>query len=715
MEKSLYSPNWYRAESTRPRLRSHARIHRHHYRGQLWYVLQDRTSGRFMRFSPAAYLVISLMNGQRTLQEIWDIACERLGDDVLTQDEMIALVAQLHQGDVLRGDGIPDLEESSERARRISRRKKIMGVINPLAVRIPLFDPDAFVTRTLPLVRPILSWIGALTFIVVVTTAAVLAALNWPALTNNIADRVLAAESLAMLLLTYPFVKAVHELGHGYVLKRWGGEVHEMGIMFLVFMPVPYVDASDTAALREKWRRAFVGAAGIMVEAFLAAIALFIWLNAEEGMVRAVAFNVMVIGGVSTLLFNGNPLLRFDGYYVLSDLIEAPNLGTRSNRYLGYLIQTRLFGVEPPNPPLVAPGEARWLVFYSIASFCYRIFIMTVIVSLVATKFLGIGVLLAIWAVALMLGLPLVKQIRFLLVSPVLRRARGRAIGITVSIITGLIMIMMLLPMPYSTVTEGVVWTPDESAVHAGTAGVVSEVVATPNSDVAAGEPLFVLKDDFIDARVKLLEAQVAELRLNYEATDTIDPAEARIVQERLEHAEADLELTLERQRDLLVRSGTDGQFIVPRAADLPGRFVRQGDVLSYVSKQKDSVVRVVVPENQADVVRNRVKAVELKFQNRVTLTVPAIINREVPTLSNTLPSLALSTLGGGNIVLDPTDTTKATTVDRLLHLELMPGSTKHLPPLGSRVHVRFTHTAEPLAFRLSRGIRQVFLSRFNV
>ncbi len=715
MEKPLFSPSWYRVAKLKPRLRSHARIHRHHYRGQLWYVLQDRTSGRFLRFTPAAYLVISLMNGQRTVQEIWDLSCERLGDDVLTQDEMISLLAQLHQGDVLRGDGIPDLAESAERARRVGRRKKIMGFINPLAIRIPLLDPDRFLTATMPAIRPLMTWIGALIFVAVVASAAVLAGLNWPRLTNNIVDRVLAAESILLLLLTYPFVKAIHELGHGYVLKKWGGEVHEMGIMFLVFMPVPYVDASDTAALRQKWRRAFVGAAGILVEAFLAALALFVWLNAEEGMVRAIAFNVMLIGGVSTLLFNGNPLLKFDGYYVLSDLIEAPNLGPRSNRYLGYLIQRHLFGVEHPEPPAAAPGEARWLVFYAIASFCYRIFIMTVIISLVATKFFVIGVVLALWATVLMVGLPLGKHLRFLFTSPVLRRNRRRAMGVTAGIIASVMALIMLVPLPYSTVTEGIVWTPDESTVFAGATGVVTELVAEPNAYVAAGEPLIQLKDDFLDARVKVLEAQVAELRLRYEARDTVDPAEAKMIQERLQHAEADLDLTLERQRDLLVRSETDGRFVVPRAADLPGRFVRQGEVLSFVSKREDSVVRVVVPEDQADVVRNRVRAVELKFQNQVSKTVPAVINREVPALSNTLPSLALSTMGGGDIVLDPTDTDKARTIARLLHLELKPESTEHLPPLGSRVYVRFTHGAEPLALRFYRGIRQVFLRRFKV
>lgn len=203
MEKSLYSQNWYRVEHAKPRLRSHARIHRHHFRGELWYVIQDRTSGRFLRFTPAAYLIMSLMNGHRSVQEIWDRACERLGDDVLTQDELISVLAQLHQSDLLRGDDMPDVGEISERARRDRRRRALMSVINPLAVRIPLIDPDRFLTATLPIVRPVFSWIGALIFVVVTISAIVLAGLNWPALTTNIFDRVLAAESLLLLLRAY--------------------------------------------------------------------------------------------------------------------------------------------------------------------------------------------------------------------------------------------------------------------------------------------------------------------------------------------------------------------------------------------------------------------------------------------------------------------------------------------------------------------------------
>jgi len=715
VEKSLYSSNWYRVEHTKPRLRGHARLHRHYFRGELWYVLQDPTSGRFLRFTPGAYLVINLMDGHRTAQEIWDLACERLGEDVLTQDEFVSLLGQLHQSDLLRADGLPDTGEISERGRRDARRRRLMSFINPLAVRIPLFDPDKFLSATLPAVRWVFSWPGALAFIAVVGTALVLAAENWSSLTANIVDRVLAAKSLFLLLFTYPFVKALHELGHGYALKRFGGEVHEMGVMFLVFLPVPYVDASDTAALRDPWRRAFVGAAGILVEALLAALALFAWLNAEEGLIKALAFNVMVIGGVSTLLFNGNPLLRFDGYYVLSDIVEIPNLGQRSSRYLGYLIQRHLFGVAHLEPPVLGRGEAGWLVGYALLSFCYRVVVMTAIITLVARKFFVIGVVLALWAAALMLLWPVAKQVHFLLTSPVLRRNRTRALAVTTGTIAAVVAALLLLPLPYSTVTEGVVWTPDEATVHAGVAGIVTEVIAEPSAYVSEGEPLIRLEDDLLAARVKILTAEVAELRLRYSARDTVDPAEARIVQERLQQVEADLELALQRQRDLVVRSPVEGRFVVPRAADLPGSFVGQGQTLSWISRPEDSVVRIVVPESDADLVRNRVESVELMFPNRIGESIGATIKREVPTLSDTLPSLALSTIGGGEIVVDPTDPRQIRTLSNLLHIELLPDSTENLPPLGSRVYVRFAHGYEPVAFRLYRSARQTFLRLFSV
>src|SRR5690606_28977904 len=309
---------------------------------------------------------------------------------------------------------------------------------------------------------------GALAFLLLVGYALVLAGVHWSALTEDVTDRVLAAENLILLVIAFPLIKAVHELGHAFAVKRWGGAVHEIGMMFLVCMPVPYVDASDSLAFQSKWQRALVGGAGILVEVTLAALALIVWVNAEEGLVRAFAFNVMLIGGVSTLLFNGNPLLKFDGYYVLSDILEIPNLANRANQYLGYLIQRYAFRVQSAKSPVTAPGEPGWFVFYSIAAFCYRLVIMAAIVTLVATHFFVIGTIVACWAVILMIGVPLAKHTKFLFASPVLRHNRTRAFAVVGAVFAAVALALFVVPLPHSTTVEGVVWLPGDGIVHSG-------------------------------------------------------------------------------------------------------------------------------------------------------------------------------------------------------------------------------------------------------
>src|SRR5262249_25831426 len=186
----------------------------------------------------------------------------------------------------------------------------------------------------------------------------------------------LSTEGLFIIALTFPVVKAMHELGHAFSLRAFGGEVHQIGLMFIAFFPVPYVDASAAAMLPSKAQRILVGAAGMMVELVLAALALYIWLISEPGIVRAVAYDVIVIAGVSTLIVNGNPLLRFDGYFILSDLIEIPNLAQRSSRFWGRLIMRWLFGLRSPDIDQGSPAERAWYAVYGPAAFAYRMFIL---------------------------------------------------------------------------------------------------------------------------------------------------------------------------------------------------------------------------------------------------------------------------------------------------------------------------------------------------
>jgi putative peptide zinc metalloprotease protein len=714
MNQSFQSASWYRVADKAPRLRKHASFFRNHYRGQLWYVLQDRTSGKFLRFSPSAYFVLSLLDGRRTLDEVWAIANQQLADDSLTQDEVIRLLGQLYTADVLHGDGVPDIEEMVSRGETQTRRKRLMSIMNPLAVRIPLFDPEGFLKLTTPLVAPFISWFGALLYIGLLVYGATLAVTYWDTLTENVVDRVLSVESVALLLLTYPIIKAIHELGHAYTITKWGGEVHEIGLMFLVFMPVPYVDASDSLSFQNKWQRALVGAAGILVELGLAAIAMIVWVNAESGLVRAFAFSTMLIAGTSTLFFNGNPLLRFDGYYVLSDVLEIPNLGKRANQYLGYLAQ-RLFGVKEAKNPATAPGEPFWFVTYGTAAFLYRIFITITIVLLVSSRFFSLGILLAVWSVILIFVVPLSKHVWFLLANPKLRRRRGRALSVVGGTLAVAIGLLVFLRLPYATVSEGVVMIPGEGRVHANADGVIEEVRVSQGGAVSENAVLLSMTDPLLDARVHLLEATEAEVANRYNSLNLIDPAAARIAASELEHVQADLALARERRNNLDVRASKDGRVALIDSMDMIGRFVPQGTLLAYVSHFDHPLIRVVVPESDVDIVRRETRDIKVRFISKPKEVYPARIEREVPALDAELPSRALATEGGGRITVDPSDPSGRRALGNYMHLDLALDGSVEVETIGDRVLVRFSHEPRSLAERFYRRVRQVFLRQFDI
>ena len=715
MSQSLYSPSWYRVAELKPRLRSHLEIHRHHYRGELWYVLQDHSSGRFQRFTPSAYLLIGLMDGRHSVQELWEAGRARMGENAPTQEEVIRLLSQLHAVNALQTDVVPDTAEMLKRFEKQRYGKLKQNLRSPLFMRFSLLDPERILNLFLPLARPVFSWFGAVIWLAVVGYGVFLAGLHWPQLTENITDRVLAPSNLVILWLTFPFLKAFHEFGHAFAVKVRGGEVHEMGIMLLVFNPIPYVDASAASAFRNKRERALVGAAGMIAELFIAALALLLWTSVEPGPVRAVAFNVILIAGVSTLLFNGNPLLRYDAYYILSDLLEIPNMGPRGIRYIGYLFQRYLLFAKDAEPPVSAPGERVWFVVYTIAAFFYRIFIFTSIILFVASKFFFIGVLMACWGIFNMFVMPVGKIVKFLATSPKLRRRRAWAIGTSLLVLSGVVALIILAPVPLGTRAQGVIWIPEQAFVRAGTDGFVDRLAIESGSSVDAGDPVVLCSDPFLSAEIRVLVARLRELAAVYNTRMVSDRVQAKITLEEIRQVEAELADTRRRADDLTIRSAVDGIIMIPMAGDLPGRFVRRGELLGYVLNRSAMIARVVVNQADVDFVRQKTLDVKVRFPEEIAKKRPALLLREVPAATDQLPSRTLSQEGGGEIAIDPRDMPGIKAFQKFFLFDILLPPPEGVYNVGGRVYVRFDHGREALAYRWYRSIRQLFLRRFNV
>src|SRR6185437_4671997 len=381
--RPTFSESWYRVANLRAKLRTGAQISRQLYRGERWYVVHDPAGNQFHRLSDPAYRFVALLDGSRTVEQAWDLCGGQLEDDAPTQPEVIQILSHLYSANLIDADITPDATILLRRHKQQSKRKIQGRMMNMLFPRIPMWDPDRFLRLWMPVCKMAFSKFGALVWLAVVFTAIILVAPKWNEPGHSL--KVAAQNSIDVrnnpfnLILLYSVfvgVKFLHELGHAFGCRRFGGECHELGVMFLVFIPTPYVDASTAWAFPNKWHRIFVGAGGMIVELFVAAVAGVIWLSIGDikSIPAQLAFNAMLIASVTTIVFNANPLLRYDGYYILSDFLEIPNLQNKSREYVFGLIKRHIFRIKSQQP-LPPPAQRAWLFFYGIFSGAYRIFV----------------------------------------------------------------------------------------------------------------------------------------------------------------------------------------------------------------------------------------------------------------------------------------------------------------------------------------------------
>jgi putative peptide zinc metalloprotease protein len=707
------SSSWYRVAGLRPRLREHASVNRHRYRGRSWYVVHDHATGRTHRLSTPSYMIVGGMDGKRTINQLWQDAATRLGKEAPSQDELIRLLAQLHSADLLQSEATPDSTELLERAVKIDRAGWLGNLVNPLAIRVRFWHPDKFFERTLPMVNWLFSWRGTLCWLIVVLPAIVLSVQNWQELSENTSDRILAADNILMMALSFLVLKVLHEFGHGYAVKAFGGTVQEIGVMFLVFAPVPYVDASTASGFRSKWQRASVGAAGMIVEVFVAALALYVWLTVEQGLVRSLAYNAMAVAGISTVLFNANPLLRYDGYYILADLIEIPNLARRATRYWGYLVDSFVFRNDRLPEFAVTTGERFWLLLYAPGSFFYRIMVLLAIALFIASEYLAVGVAVAIWGLFTGIALPAGKALWRVFARP--RPQRYRAVIATSAFILVTSTALFLIPAPLYTTTEGVVWLPESANVRARTSGFVRRLLVEPGHDVMADQALVESDEPTLQSGIEVLQARVAELETRLGTERFTDRVKAGITTTELGHARSELATATDSAKRLITHSRGEGVFAVVNPQDLPGRFVKEGQLLGYVLPPGSRIIRATVGQDDIDLVRHRLRRTFVKLADRLEETLPARIVREVPAGRDDLPSKVLGGTGGGSIPVDPRDPQGTKTLQRIFQLDIeLPSDTASATAFGGRAFVRFDHHWEPIGQQVWRRVRQVVLSRFQ-
>jgi putative peptide zinc metalloprotease protein len=269
--------------------------------------------------------------------------------------------------------------------------------------------------------------------------------------------------------------------------------------------------------------------------------------------------------------------------------------------------------------------------------------------------------------------------------------------------------------VPLSTQAEGVIWIPEKSYVRAGTDGFVEGILANPGSYVRRGEPLIECSDPLLPAEIRVLESRLRELQTIFDTEIISDRVKAEITKEEIAQVTAELNRARERDEELIIVSPTSGKLLVPMSQDLPGRFVKRGELLAYVVDRSTISARVVVSQADVDFVRRRTQSVDVRLPETVSEVLPAVLKHEVPAATDQLPSRTLSQEGGGEIAIDPRDMMGVKAFQKIFLFDLEMPVQARLYNVGGRVYVRFDHGREPLVYRWYRAARQLFLRRFNV
>ena len=580
--------------SLRLRARDDLSISLQVYGGETCYLIEDPLSSRFYRIGVSEYTLLSLCDGDRTIAEAMAMTATLTGRDAMSETDTVAFCKWLVDSELavtIQSTTGGRLAESSQQG----RERRAASRVSPLHQRLPLSRPDDLLEHFRPIGDWLFSPLGASLWLAILLLGACSLWIRWDDLAAANA-RVLSPHNWLHLVATWLTLKLIHESAHAFACKRYGGEVREAGILLILLAPLPYVDVTSAWRFDSKWKRMVVSAAGMAAELGLAAIAAWIWTQTDSATVQQTAVNVMLTATVMTLVFNANPLMRFDGYYLLADWLELPNLATHGSQWLRHSVRRLLFG-GPPIRPVWPRKRTPWIATYGILALLWRVFVCITLVIVAEAMFFGAGVVLALLAIATWVVVPLAKFVNELRSCPSVASRKRAASLLGILGATGACVWMM---MPYySRITAPAVvdyWPVTE--VRSSVEGFVKEVAATEGELVSAGDVLVQLHNPELELEAGRLRVEMEKSQRRSRAYAASSELAALQVEQRNRDALAARVEKIEHElAALTVRAQHDGKVIDSPLRWREGALVLPGAALASVGEHKHKRIQIMVPQ----------------------------------------------------------------------------------------------------------------------
>ena len=641
------------AATAQLKLRADLRITPQELGGRPCYLIEDPLCGKFFRLGVAEYTRISLWDGRRTIAEAVRLTAAQLGPRAFTEQEALSIAQWLVETQLATTPESATAERLVTAAGSATLRR-VAAAFNPLAIRIRLFNPDRWLEAALPWCGWLLSWPVAVVWLIAILLGLWTAALNWEQLANRSAI-VFDPGNWFRLAVAWTGLKLIHESFHALACKKFGGNVVRAGVMFLFFAPVAYTDVTSSWRFRSKWQRIVTAAAGMYVELFVAALAVVTWSRTDDGLLHRWAYDVALMASLGTVLFNINPLMRFDGYYMLSDLVGVPNLYSRGRQAVGNLLKRHGLGLTTARPD-ESPATARLILAYGLAALVWLAVVYFGLALLAIAWLSYLGATLVAAFMILGIGIPAWRSLRETLRKGSLDRhwrgrlARAGLVGAAAVALLG----AWLLSRPGRVEAPAVVEYGGLAEIRAAAPGFVREVHAQAGDFVEQGQIIAVLDNPDLStelASLRLESTQATAKIRGYLATDDLAKAQIETAnRDALEKRVAELTRQLD---SLTIRSPARGHLVGRQLRSLVGQYLKPGTEIALVGDESAKELIVAVGQDDLESFRAQLGApVRIRWPGAAGENGPWELVRIDPQANLVAPHVALTSRAGGSLLV---------------------------------------------------------------
>ena len=640
-----------------PKLRADLEFSRFHEGdGRESVIVENPVSERFFRLTDYEYQFLAKLDGTVGIDE----AIERLRMEGrrYTADEAGRIVENAAQMGLMLGAGLGDAEFQMKAKALRRKTKKLRALSSLFFMYLPLVNPDRFLDKTAWLFRIFCNRYAAAVFGVLGLVAAYLLIMGLPRLHHEYLFFFNTA-NLLCLWGVIALTKLAHELGHAYTAKSFGLKVPAMGIASLLFIPCLYCDTTEAWKLAGRRQRMLISAAGIASELALSIVGVFVWYFSRPGVVNSLAFYLMAVSLISTVLFNANPLLKFDGYFILMAYLRIPNLASKSIAYLKCLVMNKALGIASYGNPARTDRERYIFTIYGISSFAYRFFLYMGIIGALYLKFdKFLGLILAALALFLFVVRPLAIGALHLWGKRNELRV-GPVAALSAAATVGACALLILWPWSYSMTFPCYL---DSAAKHTITIPLqctVTAVFIEQGMQVPRGALMFQLEPKALDLSLTKASLEQQLLRNTIRLLTLDDEGLARLPEKTVElHRTGELIAKIEEQKRLAlygIEAPFDGVITRLDPRMQPGFQPGAGTVVGELKSPTDCVVHALVPGRCVDSVK-AAPQVTIWFPVHTGVLFHGKLARVRPINERDLSGSAFSSAKGGEIAVDAVD-----------------------------------------------------------